>query len=295
MLVDEDGLFALVEHLAKEQALAEGGEDEEKPEEGKGAARRTQRDEEMPDAAAGRRRKTERRSREEAVEPKPEPNKPDSSLTRRRRSRAVPGPRARKRQQHAEDSTPLWVNKYKPSAPAQLIGNGKTSRTCVVSADVGGDSPHRRAPERGAEGWDKPMKAVLISGPPGIGKSSAATIIARQLGFEVTEVNASDTREELGGRAGRGRGEGVQRDSGDGDEPRGELLRGQAEEDGLVMDEVDGMSGGDRGGVQELIACIKMSKIPIVCICNDKYNQKLKSLQNYTQDMPFSGRPSRRS
>jgi hypothetical protein len=35
--------------------------------------------------------------------------------------------------------------------------------------------------------------------------------------------------------------------------------------------------------VVELITCIKMSKIPIICICNDKYNQKLKSLQNYTQ------------
>ena len=54
----------------------------------------------------------------------------------------------------------------------------------------------------------------------------------------------------------------------------------------LIMDEADGMSG-DRGGVQELIACIKISKIPIICICNDKYNQKLKSLQNYTMDLPF--------
>ena len=60
----------------------------------------------------------------------------------------------------------------------------------------------------------------------------------------------------------------------------------------LIMDEVDGMSGGDRGGVMELITCIKLSKIPIICICNDKYNQKLKSLQNYTQDMPFS-RPTK--
>ena len=61
----------------------------------------------------------------------------------------------------------------------------------------------------------------------------------------------------------------------------------------LIMDEVDGMSGGDRGGVQELISKrIKISKIPIICICNDKYNQKLKSLQNYTQDMPFS-RPTK--
>jgi replication factor C subunit 1 len=46
------------------------------------------------------------------------------------------------------------------------------------------------------------------------------------------------------------------------------------------MDEVDGMSGGDRGGVQDLLATIAKSKIPIICICNDKYNQKLRSLRN---------------
>lgn len=37
-------------------------------------------------------------------------------------------------------------------------------------------------------------RAVLISGPPGIGKSSAARIVCRGLGFEVLETNASDTR-----------------------------------------------------------------------------------------------------
>jgi DNA polymerase III delta prime subunit len=47
------------------------------------------------------------------------------------------------------------------------------------------------------------------------------------------------------------------------------------------MDEVDGMSAGDRGGVADLIASIKISKIPIICICNDRYSQKLKSLMNY--------------
>jgi len=49
----------------------------------------------------------------------------------------------------------------------------------------------------------------------------------------------------------------------------------------LIMDEVDGMSAGDRGGVADLIASIKISKIPIICICNDRYSQKLKSLMNY--------------
>ena len=37
-------------------------------------------------------------------------------------------------------------------------------------------------------------KAVLLSGPPGIGKTTMATLVARSLGYEVLELNASDTR-----------------------------------------------------------------------------------------------------
>ena len=55
----------------------------------------------------------------------------------------------------------------------------------------------------------------------------------------------------------------------------------------LVMDEVDGMSGGDRGGIQDLIATIKKSKIPIICICNDKWNQKLKALRNHCLELDY--------
>lgn len=55
----------------------------------------------------------------------------------------------------------------------------------------------------------------------------------------------------------------------------------------LIMDEVDGMSGSDRGGVQDLIQTIQKSKIPIICLCNDKYNMKLRSLRNYTLELDF--------
>ena len=55
----------------------------------------------------------------------------------------------------------------------------------------------------------------------------------------------------------------------------------------LIMDEVDGMSAGDRGGVADLINTIKGSKVPIICICNDKYSQKLKSLRSYTVELDF--------
>jgi len=34
----------------------------------------------------------------------------------------------------------------------------------------------------------------LISGPPGIGKTTTVNIVAKQAGYEVLEFNASDTR-----------------------------------------------------------------------------------------------------
>ncbi|KAK6020902.1 hypothetical protein OSTOST_13436 [Ostertagia ostertagi] len=54
------------------------------------------------------------------------------------------------------------------------------------------------------------------------------------------------------------------------------------------MDEVDGMSGTeDRAGIAELIQIIKESKIPIICICNDRQHPKIRSLANYCFDVRF--------
>jgi replication factor C subunit 1 len=53
------------------------------------------------------------------------------------------------------------------------------------------------------------------------------------------------------------------------------------------MDEVDGMSAGDRGGGKELIDTIKTTKTPIVCICNDRMHPKVRSLANHCYDIRF--------
>lgn len=55
----------------------------------------------------------------------------------------------------------------------------------------------------------------------------------------------------------------------------------------LIMDEVDGMSSGDRGGMAELISYLKKTKIPIICICNDRSSIKVRSLANYCLDIRF--------
>jgi replication factor C subunit 1 len=69
----------------------------------------------------------------------------------------------------------------------------------------------------------------------------------------------------------------------------------------LIMDEVDGMSAGDRGGVGALNALIKKTKvrslsrresgtdekIPMILICNDRTLQKMKPIHSTTFGMTF--------
>ncbi len=54
------------------------------------------------------------------------------------------------------------------------------------------------------------------------------------------------------------------------------------------MDEVDGLSGSDRGGGNELIQMIKKTQIPIVCICNDRQSTKVKSLRNHCMELKYN-------
>ena len=46
----------------------------------------------------------------------------------------------------------------------------------------------------------------------------------------------------------------------------------------IIMDEVDGMSSGDFGGNAELIALIKRTTTPVICVCNDRQKDSVRSL-----------------
>lgn len=59
------------------------------------------------------------------------------------------------------------------------------------------------------------------------------------------------------------------------------------------MDQVDGMSSGDRGGISAIIDMIKKTKVPIICICNDRQATKIRSLAGHCYDIKFH-KPDRR-
>lgn len=55
----------------------------------------------------------------------------------------------------------------------------------------------------------------------------------------------------------------------------------------IIMDECDGMAGGDAGGMQALMNMIKNTKSPIICICNDRQDQAVRSLAGVCYDVRF--------
>jgi len=120
--------------------------------------------------------------------------------------------------------------------------------------------------------------------PPG--KTTTAHLAAKELGYDIVEMNASDTRSK------RLLHEHVMELLSS--QSLSSFAHGSAQIEGgrkrvLIMDEVDGMAGNeDRGGIQELIAMIKTSKIPVVCICNDRQHPKIRSLSNYCYDLKFT-------
>ncbi|MCJ1392457.1 hypothetical protein MMC18_005324 [Xylographa bjoerkii] len=179
----------------------------------------------------------------------------------------------------------LWTVKYAPSAANQVVGNKQQLEKLQnwLRAFPKNARTHFKMPGKDGSGT---YRAVMIHGGPGIGKTTAAHLAAKLEGYDVVESNASDTRSKklvesglkgvldttslLGYFAGDGKKADVEKKK---------LV--------LIMDEVDGMSAGDRGGVGALAAVCKKSRIPMILICNDRKQPKMKPFDHVTYELPF--------
>lgn len=182
----------------------------------------------------------------------------------------------------------MWVDKYKPVKSSQIVGqNGPKS--CVNKLKTWLSNWYANLDKKPGFGKSASedgsgFRAALLSGPPGIGKTTSAHLVCQELGFEFLELNASDTRNK------KSLHEQVKHLLENKKLTNSIQVPGRAltNKHILIMDEVDGVSGNeDRGGIQELILLIKKTNIPIICICNDRSHQKMRSLVNYCFDLRF--------
>jgi replication factor C large subunit len=115
---------------------------------------------------------------------------------------------------------------------------------------------------------------TLIHGPCGTGKTSSVYAIAKDLGFEVREINSSDFRNK----------EGVKTLLGNTVNQRSLFFKGKI----ILIDELEGVSGRkDRGFVPEVIRIIKESSFPVVITANDPFESKFSSLRKKCKLIEF--------
>lgn len=153
-----------------------------------------------------------------------------------------------------------WTEKYRPATLKQVLGNGKA----IDDLREWALSWERSEPITGA---------VILYGPAGTGKTSAALALAHDFDWDYIEMNASDARtagmiEKIAVPA-----------------SRSQTFSGKPRL--VILDEADNLHGtADRGGAAAMLRLVRNTLQPVILIANEYYEID-KSLRDATRGIQF--------
>lgn len=139
-----------------------------------------------------------------------------------------------------------WTEKYRPAMLDGVVGNAKAVEQLRSWANE----------------WEKgspQVRAVILYGPAGVGKTSAAHALAAEMRWDLIEMNASDDRTagSIEGTAG----------------PASRIRTFSGRPRLIVLDEADNLHGNaDRGGASAMLRLVRGTSQPIILIANEYYD-----------------------
>jgi replication factor C large subunit len=146
----------------------------------------------------------------------------------------------------------MFTEKYKPEKIEDIAGQKEAVLKIVKWFDE----------------WKPGEKALLLYGPPGVGKTSVIEALAIERNLDFIEMNASNYRSAKQ----------IRDNISSAVAQQSIFKRGKV----FMIDEIDGLSGkSDRGGASEIIKMIESAKHPVVLTANNPYSKKLKSLRKH--------------
>ncbi|KAL2810257.1 hypothetical protein BJX63DRAFT_322026 [Aspergillus granulosus] len=213
-------------------------------------------------------------------------------------------------------ATAMWTERYRARKYTELISDERTNRSIlrwlrgwdpIVYPNLA-RSKQKKGNYNNDEDERPHRKVMLLCGPPGLGKTTLAHVCARQAGYEVLEINASDerSRDVVKGRIRDALG--TENVKGMNVEMGEQKVRKAGRPVCVVVDEVDGVvsgsgGGGEGGFIKALIDLVLLDQKnsartseqasggrkrkgdnfrflrPLILVCNDVYHASLRPLR----------------